>query len=945
MDFDFSDDNENVKNNLTDYDTAIARIKRAVNNHATTLDLSFLNLSELPHPLGYLTQLQELRLDFNEITELPSWIGQLKQLRRLHLEHNRLQQLPASLLQFSQLQELYLEDNQLKELPKWLGNLTQLRQLDLRDNQLTALPDSLATPAHLQSLLLDGNPLNPEFQAAYQHGTEAVKQYLSELGGEQTPLYEAKLIIVGEGGVGKSSLLGALRGDDWDDSRDTTHGIEIKPIALTEPNSQIKLTLNGWDFGGQPVYRPTHQLFFSAPAIYIVVWKPREGPEQGFVDYWIKLIRYRTGRGDAKILIVATHGGPKQRQAHLDEEIMRSQYGDMILGFHHIESKQGYGLAELKNAIAQAAVELPHVGRKYPAKWQKVRQALSVREDAYLDYAEFQTVCRNRGLNEQQAELFANVSHTLGLLIYYGDDPNLKDIVVLQADWLSKAISFVLEDEQTKRQYGLVRHQQLRQLWDDPSRPHAERYPDRVHPLFLRLMERFDISYRIATGPMGKSKHDDASLIAQLVPASRPALAGWEKEAATSSSHNGELQQTQICQIVDEETGHSTPAEGLFYQLIVRLHHYSLGRDNYEKSKHWQRGLLLEDSYHGRALLERVGNDVQIRVRAAYPGFFMRLLTREVKWLVENFWKGLRCQIMLPCIAPCGRGKPGLGLFEVEKLFESRQRKHREYPCSIPGCNQWHNIDELLMNISDMKISEHGVQKILTDGIDTLQAGQEKIKHDLRKLMSQADERFTVLMQILATEAKDGPRLFNLIPLDRGFLTNPNWTQQRFRLTLWCEHSRQPLPLLNGDNSCGVYRIKLPRAYVIKLAPYVQFLTETMNLMLPNAFSTTTINSINMNNRVYEAIKKELALTQKSFDMILKQQQPRVTNSEHDPDNAESIGSLLRKLHIVLKKYDPEFGQLIRVQNQRNEFLWIHHRFIKEYYPDLPVIADTAKSN
>ncbi len=35
-------------------------------------------------------------------------------------------------------------------------------------------------------------------------------------------------------------------------------------------------------------------------------------------------------------------------------------------------------------------------------------------------------------------------------------------------------------------------------------------------------------------------------------------------------------------------------AEELFYQLIVRLHKYSLGRNNYENSIHWQRGLMLD---------------------------------------------------------------------------------------------------------------------------------------------------------------------------------------------------------------------------------------------------------------------------------------------------------------------------------------------------------------
>ena len=40
-----------------------------------------------------------------------------------------------------------------------------------------------------------------------------------------------QLILIGEGEVGKSCLLGALRGDPWEEGRPTTHGIEIKPVT------------------------------------------------------------------------------------------------------------------------------------------------------------------------------------------------------------------------------------------------------------------------------------------------------------------------------------------------------------------------------------------------------------------------------------------------------------------------------------------------------------------------------------------------------------------------------------------------------------------------------------------------------------------------------------------------------------------------------------------
>ena len=105
-------------------------------------------------------------------------------------------------------------------------------------------------------------------------------QYLQAKAEAKITLNEAKLILIGEGEVGKSCLLGALREDEWLESRPTTHGVEIKPVIVTHPDSGTEISLNGWDFGGQPVYRSTHQLFFSAPAVYLVVWKPREGPSR-----------------------------------------------------------------------------------------------------------------------------------------------------------------------------------------------------------------------------------------------------------------------------------------------------------------------------------------------------------------------------------------------------------------------------------------------------------------------------------------------------------------------------------------------------------------------------------------------------------------------------------------------------------------------------------------
>src|SRR5262249_40540881 len=136
---------------------------------------------------------------------------------------------------------LNLSGNQLTALPEWLGQLTQLRELYLRDNQLTALPEWLGQLTQLQFLDLSRNPLNPELAVAYKEGLDAVKRYLRAKAEAQLVLNEAKLILIGEGEVGKSCLLGALRGDRWEEGRPTTHGIEIKPVQVTDLDSGTKI--------------------------------------------------------------------------------------------------------------------------------------------------------------------------------------------------------------------------------------------------------------------------------------------------------------------------------------------------------------------------------------------------------------------------------------------------------------------------------------------------------------------------------------------------------------------------------------------------------------------------------------------------------------------------------------------------------------------------------
>ncbi len=872
-------------------------------------------------------------------------------LTGLYAGNNEFTSLPAEFSQLKNLRTLILDDNKFSKFPSIILKLEQLEELQLENNLFNDIPTSLVNLEHLKFLNVDKTPLNSELAETCRQDIDGVKAYLRAKIEGNVILNETKLILVGEGEVGKTCLMDALLGKEWQE-HPSTHGIEIQQVKVAhliekaryshQSDKEKIITLNAWDFGGQRVYRPTHQLFFSAPAVYLVVWKPREGSQAGQVKEWIQLVKRR--EPSAKILVVATHGGPQQRQPDIDRQELWDLFGkDTVVDFFFVESKPDEhgnrkGIDELKRAIAQVAASLPEVGRSVPKSFADVRQALQDKGAPYLPLREVLDICRAHNMDDEIARLFITISHRLGHLTHYENDPTLRDIVILRPDWLATAMSYVLDDEATRAAHGLVKFSRLGQLWDDKNRADDSRYPDSLHPIFLRLMERFDLSYRVAdpaadrTGG-SETRPDSTSLIGQLVPDIRPQnISDAWKTSPASGDTTGDIEQTQICHIVDASNGQSASAEGLFYQLIVRLHKYSLGHANYNASVHWQRGLVLEDEYKSRAFLEHMGNDVRITVRSPYPEGLLGMLTREVKFLVESFWEGLRCDVMVPCIEPCGKHAPGTGLFEVEKLMDSKRKSRHEFPC--PVCTEWQNIDSLLRNApaAAQQISLVDLQSEFAAIKDKL----DEVNVTSRRILSQVDKTYTDLLQVLTDEAKEGPRLFSFFPLDRSAFNPKTWIREKFRLVLWCEHSRLPLPVLNnGDMKKGVYDLELEREWFKKAGPYLKFLTGTLGMVLPIASSAVKLA---LDETAYKLIEEQLDFGKSIIDAALGET-AKIGDFLGAADSISlehgvalrSDGSTLRELHALLKAKDPGFGDLIRVMNKRQEFLWVHEKFAGEY--------------
>ncbi|HEX6748709.1 MAG TPA: ADP-ribosylation factor-like protein [Longimicrobium sp.] len=190
--------------------------------------------------------------------------------------------------------------NLLRNLPRGIA-ASPAEWLLLERNELETLPESLRTMSRLSVLQLRGNPaLNiPESVLSTQRPGEILSYYFESRGKKGWPLLELKLLLVGRGKAGKTTLVKLLAGEIPRRNEEETHSIAIREFVLECPRGSVRT--RAWDFGGQEILHSTHQFFLTERSLYVLVLEPRTGLAQRDAEYWLKLIETQ---GDGSPVIV-----------------------------------------------------------------------------------------------------------------------------------------------------------------------------------------------------------------------------------------------------------------------------------------------------------------------------------------------------------------------------------------------------------------------------------------------------------------------------------------------------------------------------------------------------------------------------------------------------------------------------------------------------------------
>jgi Leucine-rich repeat (LRR) protein len=882
------------------------------------VDIDYNQLTEVPPALRRLRRLKSLYLSANEIRDLPEWLWELPQLDTLGLTANPLGVLPDHIGRAVRLRRLALARCGLSELPDSIGDLKGLTMLFVVDNHLRDLPDTAGQLSDQVSIDLGGNPLTALPPEVISAGTPTLLAFLRERARASVPQWSSKIVVVGEGRAGKTSLLKAVRKETFDPQESSTHGLNVDSLRLPHPDpahAGVTMNLATWDFGGQEIYHATHQFFLTDRSLFVLVWDAQVGWEVSKLYYWLDMIKARAPR--APVVLVATHLGPRPAELPLAE--LQKAYPGLIVDSLAADSATREGIDAVVESLARHAARLPLMGVLWPQTWLRAAEAVRADPRNHVTPEELNRLLATNGVTEagHQRGLRAAL-HSLGDILAYTEDPELEDIAVLRPQWVTDYISKVLDSRRVRESRALFARSHQAELWSDLD-PGLRRY-------FVAMMEHFDLSYRTDDGT--------SSLVVELLPLDPPDY-GPQWEAAGQPQHREIRLRYRL---------HTVPP-GIPTWFIAREHRFTAGL-------HWRSGALLRQSseagdHTALVTVDRLTKTAELRVRGPYPQNFFAVLKDGFERTLQRY-PGLEITRLVPCP---GRRPDASGCaheFPLEQLRDRLERRPALEKIECPVDYDHHDVRLLLQGIESPTDDVFARMAQETKGaVQTLQSIIEQQGRD------QAAPRTDLLEQLqlaraqrraIAAEQQRAALAVWRDGLSHGGLTCPTLlsvtrvARRRalgmlpgsvLRLRLYCEApgAWHPAP---GHKP---YEVRATPQNLLELRPYAWRVLQVLRYAVPMEEAVLGVAADNLNEQLRLDIAAMKALVG----------EPRGIDAQDGPSRAWRLARMewdaeFRAVSALLAKLDPHqhWSGLSKVVTPEGDTFWLCEQHARPYLPPRP---------
>lgn len=532
---------------------------------------------------------------------------------------NKIKIIPKEISNLKSLKRLNLENNEIIEISEQLSELSKLTYLNLSNNHLTDISEKIANMPSLSEIYLDENPfdlLPPEIVA---RGIKAIRNFYKELE-EKDYLYEVKLILVGQGRVGKTCLSHALINNSYElDEKESTEGINInrwiipkEEIEKINPNIHKDFQMNIWDFGGQEIYHSTHQFFLTKRSIYLLVTESRREDSHDDFFYWLNIIKLL---GDTSPVIIVMN---KCDQPTKDLPVKEFKVSfSNIEGFHKISLKCEYKdkLIAFKNAIKLIASKLPHIGSPLPKVWVDIRrelESLKLSGKNYISESDYFDICRKHYRKEDSALFLSGYFHDLGILLHFQNDIDLKDTVFLNHEWLTTAVYKILDDQQVIDKRGRFSLDDIKRIWAQEEYKHKTR-----ELISLMKNRKFDLCFELPNGEF---------LVPRLLPVDE-----------IDHSWKFKPENTKF------EFRYKFMPKGILTRLIVKMN------SDIDQDKYWRYGVILKSDGTKAFIREKYfENKITIELAGSHKREYLFHIRKIINEIHRDYNK-IKVSEMIPC--------------------------------------------------------------------------------------------------------------------------------------------------------------------------------------------------------------------------------------------------------------------------------------------------------